>query len=293
VGDDDLHTAAQALLDDVIEAMEVVAPRSGVDPQDLPGEDVCELVIKMHDYLRAALAAATEPPEPCDECETTGQNCRAHRSRPVWQQAAGPVPDPQGTDEPGEHRQADPELIAELEILAMVMDEPDQPTDDDLTELQRHAQVLAEEQWRQTGYGPAARHRDAVAAAVDALPGLLAEVERLRAAAEALATEAHETEQVLAAALPDEFPTLPDSDVRCTGEHVLPTLAAHVVRELRAAAGSPPPTPAPTREQVRHQVNAALRDANEPFSYTQVNRIANAVMLLLAGEPKYPEATDG
>jgi len=53
----DRRAAAQALLDDVLEAMAVVAPRHpGVDPQDLPAEDVVELVIKVHDFLRSVLA---------------------------------------------------------------------------------------------------------------------------------------------------------------------------------------------------------------------------------------------
>jgi hypothetical protein len=195
-------------------------------------------------------------------------------------------------------------------------------TDDDLTELRRHADVLAEQQWRSIGYGPARRHRDAVKAACDALPGLLAEVERLRAAlsreraeVEALRAQA---ERLRAAAQPvvprpgpgdRAEPRNPDQRTPCTECGTDPKVCAHLVASkgmagccgacatdsthVRAAAGSPPPTPGPTREQVRHQVNAALRDANEPFSYTQVNRIANAVMLLLAGEPKYPEATDG
>jgi hypothetical protein len=49
--------------------------------------------------------------------------------------------------------------------------------------------------------------------------------------------------------------------------------------------------PAPTRDRVRGQVNEALRDAGEPFSFRQVNHVANAVMLLVAGEPKYKVAT--
>lgn len=54
----DLRAAAQALLDEVLEAMEIVAPRSGADPQDLPGEDVYELVVGMHDFLRKVLIPA-------------------------------------------------------------------------------------------------------------------------------------------------------------------------------------------------------------------------------------------
>jgi hypothetical protein len=108
--------------------------------------------------LTAALAAeATEPPppEPCDACEIESSgNCRAHRSRPVWQQA-GAAPDPQGADEPTwtevapdrlarvcdrahasphaaevGHRSGFCLACAEIRV-ALAVGAPDEPTDDD------------------------------------------------------------------------------------------------------------------------------------------------------------------
>lgn len=55
----------------------------------------------------------------------------------------------------------------------------------------------------------------------------------------------------------------------------------------RATTVAPPAPTVPTRAVVREQVRAALLDAGGPFTGAQVNRVANAVMLLLTGNPKY------
>ncbi len=69
---DPIHDAAQALLN-------ATGPTSrGCQPT----------------MVQRVVRATDQPSEPipCDECETTGQNCRAHRAYPVWAQPPADQP---------------------------------------------------------------------------------------------------------------------------------------------------------------------------------------------------------
>lgn len=86
------------------------------------------------------------------------------------------------------------------------------------------------------------------------------------------------------------------ADEPCTVLHVVVPFDRYewlIGREITVTlfADSPPPTPGPTREQVREQIRAAVADGGWLGTNGLVNRAANAVMLLLAGAPKYQVAT--
>jgi hypothetical protein len=103
--------------------------------------------------------------------------------------ASGSAPDPQGADEPLVLSDEDAELnaatLAQFSApRAATGGVPDEPGDDDLTELREHVQRYRSFRSQEgDGNGPLLRWMESRDALALAAPGLLAEVERLRAAA--------------------------------------------------------------------------------------------------------------
>jgi hypothetical protein len=222
--------------------------------------------------------------------------------------ASGSAPDPQGADEPSEAL-----FMGAVSLPGGGV--PDEPGDDDLTAENRKLREALADAARDFGKERAKRFEIAAE-----LRDALAEVERLRAAAprsedggwlkaciadelddylpDAVAYQwadpiAREVVhrlphvfagQLTAAAIAD---AIDEAQRLCAGDHQaldaehLAALAAGVAQLLRA--GSPPPTPAPTREQVAEVIAGNIgRDCDD------VNAAADAVMALWSAEPAPP-----
>lgn len=261
MADTDLRTAAQALADahDTYErALATEAENVGI--ADGYDEDrslaVAAAAIEEQQAwlaLRAALAAATEPPtvdaarrmidEVTAEHAATWPSCNtAH--------GAGPVPDPQGTDEPKSRSAVGRFGYSEN----LVVGAPDEPTDDDgwkLRDLAAQHEQLERDHQR----------------ALDKIGEMGAEVERLRAAAPASEDDEREIEVEHDVIL--SVPERPSIQLDGT------------IEVVERAAGSPPPTPGPTREQVELVLSRHWGGDGT----TRVTEATDAVMALWSTRP--------
>jgi hypothetical protein len=297
VGEADLHTAAREHLaawddeDATVDALDATAEALRAALAAAAEPRCCEHPLDEHSYQSNPEADPTHEPPWCDH-----KFCQC----PGWGMTTGPAPDPQGADEPtpdaigqAAARYADhiaagtwpfqscPEFRSapgqgghpcpgcplpserttfEAARRAAAVGAPDEPTDDDLTELR---EALA---------APAPNDMRISAVARRVLPGLLAEVERLRAI---------RLDSVMAFGK--------ERSARFKLAEKLRDARAEVER-LRAAASSPPPTPAPTREQVAEAVHDELMGKRPtPITYEGRREAAiDRVMALIAQPDREP-----